>query len=358
MAEGEAEGEDRTEAPTPRRLEKAREEGRVALSRELVAFATLAFGTLGLMVALPPLGARMLAAMRGVLDQAHRLEAGRVAQDLALAGLLVVLGVGGLVAIAAIGAVLLQTRGLVSARGLMPDFGRLSPMAGIKRLLGVDAVIEFARNLLKIGIIGTALWSVAARPERLLRLVEASPGLLLREIASLSFALMGAALAAFGLIAALDLLVVHLRHRHGLRMSRDDLRQEMKDSEGDPHVRMKRRQIRESRARRRMLADVPKAAVVITNPTHYAVALAYERGSDAAPTVVARGVDSLAARIREVAAQNGVPLVANPPLARALYPLEPGTEIPPQHYQAVAEIIAYVLRLGRSGKNQGIENRA
>lgn len=352
MAEGEAEGGDRTEAPTPRRLEKAREEGQVALSRELVAFTTLAFGTIGLIVALPPLGARMLGVMRGVLEQADRLDPARAAWEAAGAGLLVVLGVGGLVAVAAIGAAVLQTRGLVSAKGLMPDVQRLNPIAGLRRLLGADALIEFLRTLLKMGVIGAALWWVAGRPDHLLRVLEASPARLLREVAQIAVALMGATLAAFGLIAALDLLVVNLRHRHALRMSRDDLRQEMKETEGDPHVRMKRRQIRESRARRRMLADVPKAAVVITNPTHYAVALAYERGSDAAPKVVARGVDSLAARIREVAAQNGVAVVANPPLARALYPLEPGTEIPPQHYQAVAEIIAYVLRLGRGAQRQ------
>ena len=352
MAESEAEGEDRTEAPTPRRLDKAREGGQVALSRELVAFATLGFGTVGLMVALPPLGARMLGALRGVLEQADRLDPARAAWEAAGAGLLVVLGVGGLVAVAAIAAVMLQTHGLVSGKGLMPDMQRLNPLAGMKRLFGADALIEFLRTLLKIGVVGAALWWVAGGPDPLLRVLEAPPAQLLREVARIALAMMGATLAAFGLIAALDLLVVNLRHRHALRMSRDDLRQEMKETEGDPHVRMKRRQIREGRARRRMLADVPKAAVVITNPTHYAVALAYERGSDAAPRVVARGVDSLAARIREVAAQSGVPVVANPPLARALYPLEPGTEIPAQHYQAVAEIIAYVLRLGRGAQQR------
>lgn len=349
MAGEEGGGGDRTEAPTPRRLEKAREEGQVALSREAVSFVALGFGTLGLFVALPVLGARMLATMRGVLEHAPLLQPHRAAWEVAGAALAAVLTVAGLVAAGATAAALLQTRGLVSAKALMPRLDKLSPMAGLKRLLGTDGQLELLRSVLKLTVIGAALWWAAARTEFALLLLQATPQGLLRVLADAALRLMVAALGAFGLLAALDLVLVQMRHRHGLRMSRDDLRQEMKETEGDPHLRQKRRQIRETRARRRMLAEVPKAAVVVTNPTHYAVALSYTRGSDAAPKVVARGVDSLAARIREVAAEHRVPIVANPPLARALYPIEPGTEIPPQHYQAVAEIIAYVLRLGRGG---------
>ena len=128
-------------------------------------------------------------------------------------------------------------------------------------------------------------------------------------------------------------------------MSRQEIKQELRESEGDPKIKARIRQIRQARARRRMLAAVPKAAVVITNPTHYAVALAYERGSKAAPRVVAKGVDSVAARIREVAQAARVPLVANPPLARALYPIELDQEIPAELYRAVAAVIAYIWRL-------------
>ena len=154
-------------------------------------------------------------------------------------------------------------------------------------------------------------------------------------------------LVAQAAIAGLDFFWVTLRHARELRMSRHDIREEQKETEGDPRVKARLRQIRSIRARRRMLAAVPKATVVITNPTHYAVALAYDRAKQAAPRVVAKGVDSLAARIREVAEANRVPLVANPPLARALYRVEVDTEIPAEHYQAVAEIIAYVWRLAR-----------
>jgi len=149
-------------------------------------------------------------------------------------------------------------------------------------------------------------------------------------------------------IAGLDLFWVFLRHSRQLRMSRHDIQEEQKETDGDPRVKARIRQIRTFRARKRMLAAVPKATVVITNPTHYAVALAYDRAKHAAPRVVAKGVDSLAARIREAAEANHVPLVANPPLARALYRVEVDTDIPAEHYQAVAGIIAYVWRLGRT----------
>ncbi len=158
-------------------------------------------------------------------------------------------------------------------------------------------------------------------------------------------------LAAQAAIALLDYAWVMLRHVRGLRMSRHDIQEEQKESEGDPRVKARQRQIRTMRARRRMMAAVPKATVVITNPTHYAVALAYDRAKHAAPRVVAKGVDSLAARIREAAEANHVPVVANPPLARALYQVALDADIPAEHYQAVAAIIAYVWRLARPRGN-------
>jgi flagellar biosynthetic protein FlhB len=155
------------------------------------------------------------------------------------------------------------------------------------------------------------------------------------------------ALGAQAALAGLDLLWARLRHARAMRMSKYDIRQEMKETDGNPAVKQRLRQLRRARARKRMMAAVPKAAVVVTNPTHYAVALAYERGTNAAPRVVAKGMDEVAARIRAVARDNRVPLVPNPPLARALYTVELDAEIPAEHFQAVAEIIAYVWRLGR-----------
>jgi len=156
-------------------------------------------------------------------------------------------------------------------------------------------------------------------------------------------------LAGQAAIAALDVVLGRLKHARGLRMSRQDVRDEQRESDGNPQVKARIKQLRRQRARRRMMAAVPKATVVITNPTHYAVALAYDKAGGGGGRVVAKGMDEVAARIREVAAAHGVPLVANPPLARALYPLEVDAEIPAEHFKAVAEIIAYVWRLrGRS----------
>jgi flagellar biosynthetic protein FlhB len=167
---------------------------------------------------------------------------------------------------------------------------------------------------------------------------------------SASMNLFIAAMIAFAGIAVLDYLVVRFRHLHKLRMTRQELREEVKESEGDPMIKGRIRSLRMVRARRRMMAAVPKAAVVITNPTHFAVALAYDENSQAAPKVVAKGAEAVAARIRALAEESNVPLVSNPPLARALFKLELDTEIPAEHYQAVAEIIAYVWRLrGRAG---------
>jgi flagellar biosynthetic protein FlhB len=350
MAEGgepRDDGQDRTEAATPRRIEKAREEGQVALSREVAGFAALAGGVLGLMIGLPSLGAELLRGLRGALERAHEVRPLAAAAELAGLGFMVVLPVGLLAAAGAILATFLQTRLLISAKPLRPQLARISPLAALKRIFGAEGAIEFLRTLLKLGLVGAALWWTLGEPARLVQLFAAPPAALLREGGQSALDLALAALGAFALIAVLDWLWVRWRHLEKLRMTRQEMREELRETEGDPQVKARIRQLRQSRARSRMMAAVPKAAVVVTNPTHYAVALAYDRGSSAAPRVVAKGVDAMAARIRAVAAEAGVPIVANPPLARALYRVELEAEIPPEHYQAVAEIIAYVWSLSR-----------
>jgi flagellar biosynthetic protein FlhB len=345
MAEGEGKDtEDRTEAPTPRRLERAREEGQVPLSREAVACASLFAGTLAMALALPPLGLDWLRAMRGLLAMPD--PEGGLPATLALlrATALVLVPVLVATALGAVLATLTQTGGLVRGKALAPDPSRLNPLAALKRMLGPQAGVELLRTLVKLGVLGLALRQ-AVDPAALRRALHLPPGELLAEAGRGALRLLVACLAAFALIAAADLFWVRWRHHRALRMSREEMREELRESEGDPQIKARLRRLREGRARRRMLAAVPKAAVVITNPTHYAVALAYDQGQSAAPRVVAKGVDEMAARIRAVAQEHGVPLVANPPLARALYRLEPDTEIPPEHWQAVAEILAYVWRL-------------
>lgn len=347
---GEEDGQDRTEAATPRRLEKAREEGDVALSREVAGFGALSGGILGLAVTIPAFGAALLQGLGAVLANAHGLDPLGAALAVGQLASVALLPVAGLAAAGALAATFAQTRLAVSARGLAPQLSRLSPKTALKRLLGPDGAVEFLRTLLKLGLVGAALWWALGDPARLTALFAVPAGRLLAEGASAALDLALAALAAFAAIAGLDWLWVRWRHLDRLRMTRQDLREEMRESEGDPQVKAKLRQLRQQRARGRMMAAVPKAAVVVTNPTHYAVALAYEEGSSAAPRVIAKGADALAARIRAVAEEARVPIVANPPLARALFRIDLDAEIAAEHYQAVAEIIAYVWRLGARGR--------
>ncbi|MCK8782771.1 EscU/YscU/HrcU family type III secretion system export apparatus switch protein [Roseomonas sp. NAR14] len=346
MAEG-GEAEDRTESPTARRLEQAREEGQVPLSREAVSCAVLLAASLAALISLPTAGQSLLRELRGVLERSHELDWRSGAVEALFLLLRITLPVLGAAALGAVASTLLQTGMLVSARGLKPDFGRLNPLAGLKRLLGPDHLVEFGRTLLKLAMVAGAVWQALGSPGVLQSVLHQSPGGLLGALGEEARRLLLAVLGAFLVLAGIDVFWVRLRLLRRLRMSREDLRQEMRDSEGDPHIKARLKRLRLSRARRRMLAAVPKATVVVTNPTHYAVALLYEQGRAAAPKVVAKGVDAMAARIRAVAEEHGVPLVANPPLARALYRLEPDTEIPAEHYQAVADIIAYVWRLRR-----------
>lgn len=350
MAEDTQDAEDRSEAATPRRIEKAREEGEVALSREMVGFGALGGGVLGMMIALPPMGAGLLRGMRAVLERAHEVTPAVAAVELGRLGLLAVLAVAGLAAAGAVAATMLQTQGLVSAKGLAPQVSRINPMSALKRILGPEGAIEFLRTLLKLGLVGAALWWALGDPAALQGLLHLQAAALLERGGRVALDLALAALAAFAGIAALDWLWVRWRHLRRLRMSRQDIKEEMRESDGDPQVKGRLRQIRQQRARGRMMAAVPKAAVVITNPTHFAVALAYDQGGGAAPRIVAKGADAMAARIRAAASEAGVPIVSNPPLARALYRLDLEAEIAPEHYQAVAEIIVYVWRLGGRGQ--------
>lgn len=346
--EGESGGEDRTEAPTPRRLERARESGQVALSRELSTFASLLAAGIGLALAGPYATGRLAQHLAGVMAAAHGLDVAAGAARAAAAGVLLVLALLLPPLLAGTGTTLLQTRLLISAKPLRPDPARISPFRGARRVVGLDNLVELLKALLKIALLAWAAWHVLGGSlGTLAGLLDRPPASLGRHTGEGLLRLIFAVLAAFALLAGVDTLWVHLRHARKLGMTRQDLRREVKESEGDPHLKARLKQIRQSRARRRMMAAVPKAQVVVTNPTHYAVALAYERGSQAAPVVVAKGTDLVAARIREAAARAGVPLVANPPLARALHRLPLDAAIPPEHYRAVAEVIAFVWGLSR-----------
>jgi flagellar biosynthetic protein FlhB len=345
-----ADTDDRTEAATPRRLQRAREEGNVPLSPEAPALAGLAACALLAMLAGPGLVQHLAGRLATVLAQAHTLDPAAALRATLLAGAALALPFVLAALLAGVLAVLLQTGFLLSLQPMLPDLARLSPMRGLNRLLGRQALLQAALALLKFGLVAAVTWRVLGTIWPLL------PGTLLWEPATLLgqasrqvLRLILVMLGAQTVLVLLDVLRVRLQHAAGLRMSRHDVREEHRESEGDPLIKARIRRIRLQRARRRMLQAVRKATVVVTNPTHYAVALVYDRSfGTAAPRVVAKGVDAMAARIRAIAEEHRVPLVANPPLARALWRVELDEEIPPDLFQAVAEVIAYVWRL-RSG---------
>ncbi|MDE2200116.1 MAG: EscU/YscU/HrcU family type III secretion system export apparatus switch protein [Rhodospirillales bacterium] len=341
-----AETEDRTEAASARRLQKAREEGGAPISREATTLGVLGAGTLVLAMAAPGIARTLAARLAALLAGSGRLDpsAGLRAAALALLAATAPFVLAALLAGSL--AVLLQSGFALHTHALRPDVARLDPRRGLARIVSTRALFEALKSLVKLAVVAAAGWQVfRAMPGRLEALLGEPVGALALSLRGEVLALVMAMLAAQALIAVLDLVQTRLQHMRGLRMSRQELRDEHKEMEGDPQIKGRIRQIRQQRMRRRMILAVPKATVVLTNPTHYAVALAYDPAAPAAPRVVAKGVDEVAARIREVAQANAVPLVANPPLARALYLVPLEAEIPAEHFKLVAEIIAYVWRL-------------
>jgi flagellar biosynthetic protein FlhB len=349
-----ADSEDRTQPASERRLQRAREDGNVAMSREVPLLAVLASAALVIVMSGPGMARTLARDLAVLLEQMHTLDpmqAIRMAtQDVLHAStpfVFAALAAGSL-------AVLLQTGFLVSTSSLGFDATRMDPRRGLSRLLGPQALLETAKSLLKIGVVAGACWHALSGGMKLLPAAFGwGADTLLEQTTRLVMQILLAMLAAQAVIAVLDVVRARLRHAAGLRMSRQELREESRESEGDPAIKARIRRIRMARARKRMMAAVPKATVVITNPTHYAVALVYDQANGGAPRIVAKGVDGIAARIREVAQANRVPIVANPPLARALYPLDLDREVPAEHFQAVAEIIAYVWRLRGQARQGG-----
>jgi flagellar biosynthetic protein FlhB len=248
--------------------------------------------------------------------------------------------------LAAVAGNMLQHRLVWSAESLKPKFSKLSPAAGFKRIFGKQAAANFLKGLGKLIVLGvvmgTILWPERHRMEAMVRL---DPAAMLGATTSLTIHLLGAVVAALAIIAIGDYFFQYRSWFQRQKMSLQEIKEEFKQSEGDPHIKGKIRQLRQQRAKKRMMAAVPKASVIITNPTHYSIALSYERGMSA-PICVAKGVDNLAFKIREIAREHDIPIVENVPLARALYAtVEIDQEIPTEHYHAVAEVIGYVMRL-------------
>ena len=345
---------EKTESATPRRLQKAREEGQIARSRELSTFALLAAGFFGVWGMSDSIGEHLQAMLRAAFTfdhagafETHRMMIGAGAASreglYALLPILAVTGAAALLAPMALGGWQLSTK------GLEPKFERLNPIAGLGKIFSINGPIQLAMSLAKtlvVGIIGgTAIWN---RREEILALATQPLHLALANTVHLIAVCCGMTVAGMFVVAALDVPYQLWQFHKKLRMSKEEVKREHRESEGDPHVKGRIRQQQSAIARRRMMTQVPKADVVVTNPTHFAVALQYTDGEMRAPKVVAKGVNLVAARIRELAAENNVPLLEAPPLARALYHnVELNREIPGQLYGAVAEVLAWVYQLRR-----------
>jgi flagellar biosynthetic protein FlhB len=352
MAEASESAGDKTEAATQRQMDQARSAGRAPVSREAAVFVSLAAAVAVLGYQSKSVFQAQMSNLSLFLLHSNQAEMSAISFDIAARiALATVFPILIVPVVGASLAVLLQTGLLVHPGVLRPDFARISPFSGFKRIFGWSGVAELLKSLAKFCCFGMAIWiSIKGDLTGLLRLQGKQPaGLpfeIMRPIAHVALA----SVMCQAVVALIDILWVRFRFARDLRMTRQDIRDEMKETDGNPHTKARMRRIRLVRARKRMMERVPTAAVVVTNPTHYAVALAYDRAANQAPRIVAKGVDDVAARIRKVAFDANVPIVANPPLARALFQMELDTEIPPEHYKAVAEIIAYVWRLRRPGQ--------
>jgi flagellar biosynthetic protein FlhB len=252
-----------------------------------------------------------------------------------------------LVVIATLASPLLLRGWLFSTKAFAPQFSRLNPMSGLKRMFSTQGLVELVKSLAKVGLLGVvAVWLIWSNLDAIFSLSLESPSSAIQHMGDLIGKVFMLASGAMIFIVVLDLPYQLWSYYNKLKMTKEQLRQESKESEGDPHVKGRIRAQQREMARRRMMAEIPTADVVVTNPTHYAVALKYTEGKMGAPRVVAKGADVVAAKIRELAAEHKVPLLEAPPLARALFRhTELGDEIPATLYAAVAEVLAYVFQL-------------
>jgi len=342
----------KTEQPSQQKLSQAEERGDITQSPDVAAWLVLAAATVYLTMWSPITASSLRDVLTTYLASAATMHitpatAGGFATSLGMQViqilavpflLLMAVGVGGHV---------IQHRPVFSVEKIAPDLSRLSILGGFGRLFGRMALVNFAKGVLKtIAVAAAITFTLWPARDQMLGLIALPVSQLLPQSLALLTKAMIAALSVLGVIAIGDYAWQYFERMRRLMMSREEMKEESRQSEGDPVVKQRLRQIRNERARKRMMANVPKAAVIITNPTHYAVALAYESGKMGAPVCVAKGMDDIAMKIREIGKANNVPIVENPPLARALYAsVDVDENIKPEHYKAVAQVIGFVMKL-------------
>lgn len=353
MSAGEAGYQDRTEAPTPRKREEARRKGQVARSPELTtAFVLLAAG--GLLKLLGPRLANGFASllgngtMRVAVPARSAAEAAALVRGAAMDAMLVAAPLLGGLAFAALAVAAVQARGVLAWHPLQPDWSRIAPHRNAARMFGIRAVVEPTKSALKMLIVALALYVTLRRawPD-LMALGQQDPVTLARWLSHFGVRLLLTSGGVYLFLAGADYAYQLWQHERGLRMTKQEVRQDQKETEGDPLIKSRLRTLGRALVRRQMFKDVPKADVVVTNPTHIAVALKYDPAVSMAPIVLAMGQRKIAERIKKIALESGVPVVEDKPLARALLAAgRIGLPIPVELYVAVAEILAFVYRRG------------
>jgi flagellar biosynthetic protein FlhB len=342
----------KTEEPTAKKLSQAKQKGQVAMSQEVKHWFILLGVTLSLMFLSPWMAAGVTETSQMFIFEPHRIALDLqhlrlVLVNLLLDLLLLAAPLFGLLIILALTAGVIQSGLIWAPEKIAPKIGNLSLIKGVGRIASVKGLVEFAKGIAKIVIVSVVAFGLSLA---LLDDIEAMPyfeiGAVLDRVFELLVIMVLATFAVMTAIAGLDFAYQKYAFTKQMRMTKQEVKDEHKQSEGDPQVKARIRRLRMERAQQRMMSAVPESDVVITNPTHYAVALSYKMDEMAAPKVVAKGIDELALRIREVAEEHDVPIVENPPLARALHATcELDDDIPLEHYQAVAEVIGYVMRL-------------
>jgi flagellar biosynthetic protein FlhB len=346
--------DDKTEEPTPRKIEQAREKGDIIYTPEVGAALSLLVLTVFVAFMAGPMLVSMANSFIGFIAMPDQYSAepgslmalaGRVSLKTMAILSLVMLAL----AAAGIASRYMQDRPTFTGERLTPKISKLNPIEGFKRVFGKQAAASFLKSLAKLGIVGAAMvWALWPNDAVLENISLLDPAALLPFVKDRVVAMLIALVSAAAVLAVIDYIFTRQSYMKRLKMSRREIKEEHRQSEGDPQIKAKLRQIRIERSRVRMMQSMPNASVVITNPTHYAVALRYEQGETAAPVCLAKGVDSLAQRIREAANEHDIPIVEDPPLARALYATaELDQPIPKEHYEAVAKVIGFVLRLAR-----------
>lgn len=352
MAE-EQDDSQKTEDPTQKRLEEARKKGDIAKSQD-VPIWFLMMATAGIMAAAGPLAGMIADPLVRIMDHPHAFRLSNGGAQQLMGSLLMSLAppllvIFAVIAIAGVLGHIVQHRPLWTGEKVKPDLSKLSPMKGLQRMFGMQGWVNLLKSFLKMAAItGAMIYAVWPEATAISESGRLDPAGLLSFTQVIAGRLLLAAIIVVGLIAGGDFIYQRWTFMQRMRMSRRDVRDEVKQQEGDPHIRARLRQIRLERSRKRMMQNVPKSTVVITNPTHYSIALRYDPEKDAAPMCMAKGADEVALRIRELAKEHGIPIVENVPLARALFAsVEIEESVPREHFEAVAKVIGFVMNTAK-----------